>query len=149
MEKVTIGIDPGLFNGIAIYENGRLELYQGGFWETIRTILKVKERTGNQFHVVIECPFLNKGTFGMKITDAKSQAIARKIAEDVGSNKRTAHLLVDFFKDKNISHTEIKPTKSKLNSTAFKAITGLSKTSQHERDAGMLLITGGHTHFRP
>lgn len=151
MAVTFIGIDPGNYNGIAIYSTRTKDLMLDtlDFWETIGEIIGLKKHClmmNDELKVVIECPQLNKGVFISKRTG--NQNINMKMAEYVGMNKQTAILLCSFLKNKNIDFIEIRPTKTKKTSIEFKEITGIARSSQHERDAAMLLIYQKCTHFQ-
>lgn len=150
MAVTFIGIDPGNHNGMAVYNTRTKKLFVDtfGFWETIAEIIGLKKHclaNGDELKVIIECPQLNKGVFRSKLTKVGNMDM--KIAESVGMNKQTAIILVDFCKKKHIDFIEIRPTKTKKTSDEFKAITGISRSSQHERDAAMLLIYQKCTHY--
>lgn len=149
MAVTFIGIDPGQHNGFAVYNTRTKQLMIDtlDFWSAIREIIGLKKHClmmNDELKVIIECPYLNKGVFLSKKTGNNN--INMRIAESVGMNKQTAMILVDFCKTKGIDFIEIRPTKTKKNATEFKAITGIAKTSQHERDAAMLLIYQKCTH---
>lgn len=145
MSIISIGIDPGIYNGIAIYNDGtkKLDLHTEDFWETIKCIIELRKychQVKHEFKIYIECPYLNKGVFRSRLANSKSPNMDLHIAEKIGSNKQVAKLLVEFCKNRNIYFQEIRPTKKKKDSKEFFEITGIKKSSQHARDATMILI---------
>lgn len=136
---IYIGIDPGLHTGWAEWykEDRKLDnLMTIDFWRCVDR-LKMFLKLHTKFHVVIEDPNLNKPLFSKNST---SKGLLR-IAQNVGSNKREASLLIEFMEKENISYTSIKPTTSKWNVGTFKNFTKYKeRTSEHSRDAAKLIF---------
>lgn len=141
--KTIIGIDPGVNTGLAMSIDGKLvDIRTTTFWGAVNMIM------GRQLYglsIYIENPNKNKPIFVKKgVTKEKAiseQLAYNRIAQNVGSNKRDAQLLIDFCKENSIEVVEIKPTKKKVTREYFEKISGWTKpTSQHGRDAAMLIL---------
>lgn len=155
MKTIVVGIDPGLNNGIAIYrrvdKGFELKLYKEDFWNTVESIKKIADQAKQhsyQLTFLIECPQHNKPVFLRTLKGSKSGNMDMKIAQDIGMNKKVAILLVEYLKRLNLRHCEITPTKSKMKSGGFEKLTGIKKSNEHCRDAAMLIIDNGYTHFK-
>jgi hypothetical protein len=142
--SLHIGIDPGVTTGYAIWNKTKQnfeKIISGSFWDIIVELeaAKTVRVTGlATIKVVIEDPNLNPTThnreaFSMRTMDRKAQ--------NVGSNKRDASLLIEYLERHEFELIRVKPSRSnrKINQETFKAQTRwAARTNQHERDAAML-----------
>lgn len=146
--RFYIAIDPGVSTGMAVWDSYLkqiVDIWTTDFWGCIDYIEDFREKH-NMFDikVVIENPNGNKPVFFKK--GVNSQAMARKVGQDVGSNKREASLLIEYFERKHIAYTAIVPKKKstgsgKITQEYFKKLSGWTKrTNQHERDAAMMIL---------
>lgn len=146
--KIFVGIDPGISTGFAVYTKKPqmqfLELATLDFWKTIDRLKNLHLNHGQNLTVVIEDPNGNKPVF-MK-AGVKSNAMAVRVGQNVGSNKREASLLIEYCQNKGINVIPVVPKKKasgatgKITQEYFQKITGHTKRcSQHARDAGMLI----------
>lgn len=148
-----IGIDPGVNVGLAVWCTKSKtfdKLVTVDFWECIGFLQRnaVADQNGEdtqlpweieQWKVVLENPSFNRPTFDHGVQNRK---IRENISQKVGSNKRDAQLIYQFCKLNKIACELVAPnTRGKLNAIAFKNITRHEgDTSQHARDAGMLVF---------
>ena len=135
---VLIGIDPP--KGLAVSVDGRLTtVITTSFWDIINE-LDQHRKSGNAMLVYIENTNANKSLYAKH--NGKGHNIRTRIAQNVGSNKRDASLLMEWMDRNKIEYIAVPPRKdnqTKNNSTIFKKITGWdAATSEHGRDAAML-----------
>jgi len=141
MDKIIIGIDPGVHTGFCSYNatRKRIELLKTfSFWEAIEW-LNVYNHTMNRPSVIMEDPNGNRPVFSRGIDGRRSS----KIAQNVGANKRDAILIAEYCERNNIPITGVTPTArsmTKMKAEAFKTLTGWGRqSSEHSRDAAMLV----------
>ena len=141
--KTFIGIDPGLSVGFAVLniddtgqESRKCETLS--FWEAMFKIHLFHVNTAkDSLLVVIEDPNLNRPTFYRPGTN---QAIMHRISQNVGANKRDAQLIIEYMDFYKIKYLRVRPTDKKKNAEFIKKIApDLGRTSQHARDAYMLI----------
>lgn len=136
MRDVLIGIDASLVNcGVAVLENGTLQLYKGELLEAVAFIRKGgwKDRA----YIVIEDPNADAAVFGMwakvkaavlkftgkiegayginsrpvTIGEVESEfRMAMKIAQNVGESKAAAKILMALFKQAGMPVVRIAPS---------------------------------------
>lgn len=137
--KTIIGIDPGAINGVAISTYSKIRQFKSlNFWETTEVLKKAKGLT-DAIEVWIEDPGKNKPVFLKKGCD--NEKAYRRVAQNVGANKRDAQLLIEFCKLNYIPVIAVRPSRKKLNAAEFAKLTGITeRLNQHERDAGMLIF---------
>jgi hypothetical protein len=146
---VLVGIDPGLKTGVCAWDTKLKKIVfikTMDFWEVIDYFSQMKHTsdvTNQQVKAVIENSALNKPTFVKPggNTNLKMQ----KISRNVGSNQRESVLLIEGVRRLGFSVEEIRPTgkhgvKRKWSAEYFEKLTGISKASQHARDAAMLVF---------
>lgn len=140
---IYIGIDTGTHTGVAIWDSPKKEFV------TIETLpihkaMRLVERFYEQ----------NKGLFDIQIIfeDARlrrwipdSGDIRREMGrrQGAGSVKRDCTIWEEFLKDLKIPYEAVKPARgaTKMNADYFKRLTGWTgRTSEHSRDAGMLVF---------
>jgi hypothetical protein len=145
--KIAIGIDPGVSTGFAVWDIRAKKfslICTLDFWSTIDKIKEYHSHYGDNLLVVIENPNGNKPVFFKK--GVKSNAMAIRVGQNVGSNKREASLLIEYCNINGISVKEVVPKgsknkKGKVTKEYFAKISGYTeRTSQHGRDAGMLVV---------
>lgn len=150
MDKIVIGIDPGQNTGFAVwdsFEKKFISLLTVSFWEAISLLQQAKTREDIglcRLEVVVEDVTQNKPIF-MKENRSKSGVKGfSRIASNVGMNKRDCQLLIQWCEVNGVKVVTVKPTKkslTKLDAESFLKITKYSSsTSQHARDAGMLVF---------
>lgn len=154
MEPRVIGIDPGIENGVARWDPKEMEFIDIRaleFWELITFLAK-----HDPAHTLVICedPSLNAPVWGAEkilATPGGHKSLSRK-AQNVGSNKRTANLIVEYLRLYRFAHVAKRPLKrvqipshyktkaGKLSGYGFQELTGCSwKCNEHERDAAMLV----------
>lgn len=148
---MLVGLDPGVATGFALWHArqgatpGRfLEVNTLTFWQAVRRIEKlVREFGPAAIRVRVENPNGNRPTFDKDVAGAKRR---EKIAQNVGSNKRDAQLLIGLCEDLGIPYDAIVPQAKggpagKIGMEHFKGAPGFpAKCSQHARDASALVI---------
>jgi hypothetical protein len=129
-----IGIDPGVNTGIAIWNK------TGKCLGSIRTL---------PIHQAMGIVYKYKGTDSVfvRVEDARQRKWFGERAEQkqqgAGSVKRDCKIWEDLLTDLNIPFEMVAPRKgmTKYSAAAFKKLTGYEgKTSEHARDAGMLVF---------
>jgi hypothetical protein len=138
---IYIGIDPGIHTGVAVWDSKQRiirEIKTMNFWDTIALINNYRIHTPT---VVIEDPSGNKPVF-VKDLVGQHKALTKK-AQNVGSNKREATLLIEYCEREGFRVLPVVPVKkrgAKVSADHFKKLTGYVKsTSQHARDAALLV----------
>lgn len=139
--QIYIGIDPGNQNGFAVWdaidrEFKRIKTYR--FPQVLKELYFYNENFDCQ--VVLEATYLNKPVFRKSNNPRK----AARMARNVGMNQQTARLIAEYCKEEGIPLIESKPGRNshtKLTQQQFEQFTKTKiKTSQHGRDAGMLVF---------
>jgi hypothetical protein len=145
--KVVVGIDPGISTGFAVWDSEKREftvLKTLDFWKVIDRLKLLHFNHGKELLVVIEDPNGNKPVFMKK--GVKSNAMAIRVGQNVGSNKREASLLIEYCRNKGINVKPVIPGKKatgkgKITKEYFNKISGYTgSTSQHGRDAAMMIL---------
>ena len=140
--RFFIGLDAGHPTGLATWdavEERFAVLTTTTFWEAIAL---VETYPAGEVVVVVEDPAQNRPTFAHG-TPRMLQAARRreKISRDVGQNQREAKLLADGLGRKGYRVRRTRPRSRKLNAEQFRRLTRYpGRTSQHARDAGMLVF---------
>ena len=133
---IYIGIDVGTHTGFAVWDSGERKLLSLDtllIHQAMEQVLHWYYKCDGDIMVIVEEARLRKW-YGAK-SDAKLQG--------AGSVKRDSSIWEDFLKDKGIPFQGIHPLQglTKLTSVYFKRITKWEgKTSEHSRDAAMLVI---------
>ncbi len=143
-----IAIDPGVSTGMASWDSCERKfnnIWTTDFWGCIEYLESLRvEMPFLEFEVVIENPNGNKPVFFKP--GVKSQAMARKVGQNIGSNKREASLLIEYLTREGFTYTAIVPKKKstgsgKITQEYFRKLSGWTKrTNQHERDAGLMIL---------
>lgn len=138
--KYSVGVDPGINTGLALWD-GKSLVY--GHIKTVNIInaLHILLTYHHEFEVTvyIEDPNQNKPVFGEKTKGQNFQKL-QKIAQNVGSNKRDAQVLIEWCQYYNIPFKTVRPTTHKWDAEYFKRVTGMKEAySQHARDAARLV----------
>lgn len=135
----AIGIDPPA--GLAIWDRSKqrfLSIETTDFWGIIDRLDSLIG-SGTKIKVFIEAPQENKPVW-MK-GGVNNLAIFSKVCQNVGENKGSAKLIIEWCKRRGVDHVALRPTKrsaTKLSVDRFQQITGWKKrTSEHGRDAAM------------
>lgn len=144
--RCFIGIDPGTRTGFAVKVDGfKMKVETTDFFGAIERIQFYRKRF-ECLEVRIEDPSQNKPVWfdhrkaTVKVSEARSKL---KIAQNVGENKKEAKLLIEFCKRLNIKVIPVRPKRgsmTKVSPELFRKVTGYGgRTSEHGRDAGMLI----------
>lgn len=141
---IVIGIDPP--KGVAIWSTNRRCFQHIGttdFWGCIAEINgQIKANGVDGVCVVIEAPQLNKPVFTRK--DTSPQEMMR-IAQNVGANKETSKLIIDYCEKYGVRVRPVPPLRGELkkwkkDKAEFARMTGWAEaTSEHGRDAAALV----------
>ena len=130
---IWIGIDTGTHTGFAVWDGSRfVAISTLPIHQALEEVMKWKAQTDELF-VVFEDARQRKW-YGER-SNAKMQG--------AGSVKRDCNIWEDFLKDKRIPYRAVPPTPgaTKLSAAYFKQISHWEgKTSEHARDAAMLVI---------
>jgi len=136
VSRFLIGIDPGKNTGFAAYdteEKAFVMCNTYSFWETIELLEHYRPKGVCAY---IELP----KTKHVWHSGAKNQNAKNRTAVNVGSVIREAELIVEWLEREEVEHKTVAP-KGKVNDAVFRKLTGWpGRTSQHARDAGMLLV---------
>jgi hypothetical protein len=136
-----IGIDGGVHNGFAAYEiksESFINVTTYSFFDLLDILTDYKWYEAGNFIVLIEDPNQNPPVWKRPNTNLKQHI---KIAQDVGSNKRTTQLIIEYCQLHSIPYRAVKPVTSKWTATLLKKYEGFPKQSnQHERDAAKLCL---------
>lgn len=135
-----IGIDPDLVkSGFAAYfpATGKLTATTFDFFKLKEVLTEFKNTYQDDLLVRIEAGWLNNKS-NYHRHRKQSKAIGERIAKNVGENAATGKLIAEMCLYLSIPHELVRPAASKVNATYFKRLTGLGKTNQEMRDAGML-----------
>jgi hypothetical protein len=145
MTTYYVGIDPD--KGYAIWcgeAKSFMCIETTCFWRIITSLdnlLRIRNvpKIDFRFSVYIEAPHQNKPVWKF----SENKKIQNCMSSKIGENKAKAKLIIEYCKMKDILVTECKPTKksmTKLDDMTFKKLTGyMGETSEHGRDAGMLV----------
>lgn len=143
--KYIIGIDPP--KGLAVWDKMSKSFCMVStldFWGIIEVLNKFNSISKNcniNIKVYCEAPHLNKPLFFRKNLDNEKKR--NRAAQNVGMNKMTSKLIIEYCNINNIEIIECRPTKkslTKLTHDEFFKLTGYTKrTSEHGRDAAMLV----------
>lgn len=139
--RYIVGIDGGAHTGFAIWDTREKEftdILTVSFWEAYDLSLKFfKHETA----FIIEDPGVNKPTFHRN--KMKRKVLDRK-AQNVGGVKRETKLLGEGIERAGYFVLYVPPSSRKLEHAEFRVTTGYQKrTSQHARDAAMLVFNRG------
>jgi hypothetical protein len=133
--KTKIGIDPGKQTGIAIMRDGKLSMmYTTDFWKCHDEIVCMPS-CEVEIHIedTNDLPVFH---------DAPNMDVKGAIGKRVGGVCREANLLIERFRSLGYTVVVHNNKKSpKLDAKQFARLTGWKwRTSQHSRDAAMLVI---------
>lgn len=135
MEKIIIGIDPGVQTGIASWSATEKRFYMVDTM-LLHNALSFVENISNCKEYVLHVRF----------EDARKRKYfgnsGREKLQGAGSVKRDSKIWEDFLTDKGIKFDMPSPKDKgiKVDAAYFKKLTGwFKRTSQHARDAAMLV----------
>jgi len=138
--KVIIGIDPGIHCGVFVITKSasignKYDWSTSNFWDTINLLSDYHKQSSDiDLMVYIENPNLNKPIFNKK--GANNHNMVTRVAQNVGSNKREASLMIEYMVKNGIKFTEVKPISTKWSKDMFIQVTGIKeRISQHCIDA--------------
>lgn len=134
-KPLVVGIDTGKKTGFAVWDsiNQKFALIQT--MKIHQAMAWIAEHYAGIGLVIVEDA--RKARFGRNTYQDRHKA------QGAGSVKRDAAIWEDFLEDLSINYCMIRPSKklSKLNADQFRKITGYTgRTSEHARDAGMLVF---------
>lgn len=139
-----IGIDPGVHNGLAVWNSRQDKLVDCqdlSFWdmiEKIRDYRSLRNLPMMEIKVIIEDPGLNKPVFAKK--GANNHSAMQRVAQNVGMNKAYAKLIIEYCEKYEIPYIAVKPTTAKWDQKYYEKLTKSKiKVSQHVRDAVKLV----------
>lgn len=146
---LLVGIDPGVHTGVCTWDTDKKKIVlikTMDFWEVIDYFSNLKHYssiTNIPVKAFIENSALNKPTFVK--SGGNTNLKVQKISRNVGSNQRESVLLIEGVRRLGFTVEEIRPTgkhgvKRKWSAEYFEKLTGISKASQHARDAAMLVF---------
>lgn len=138
---INIGLDPDVDkSGFSIINGTEYELHTLPFFYIFKRFKELILIHGTEcITVYIECGFLNKSNWHKKA--AQSANVNAKIGERTGANFEVAKKLCEMCEFLGLKYIQVRPTRRKLDSPTFKAITKITKrTNQEERDAYMLIF---------
>lgn len=139
-KRFYIGIDPGVNTGYALWDSkqGKFDMVSTiTFWGAI-LLLEVAMIVKEQHCIVIEDPNLNRPTFDRP---GQNTFVMKKIAQNVGSNKRDAQLLIEWCESNGFEVVRVKPSTAKWDKNTFIRITKWERTTnEHGRDAAKLIF---------
>ena len=140
-KRFYVGIDPGVNTGWASWDSESkqfLNIYTTNFWDCITALKLLPKEIVESCCVIIEDPNLNRPTFDRP---GQNNFAMRKIAQNVGSNKRDAQLIIEWLEANKFEVIKVKPTTGKWDSKTFKSITKWEgSTNEHGRDAAKLIF---------
>lgn len=157
MERIYIGIDGGRETGLAVWNSQKksyTEILTTTFWGAIDRIEYWNQYAflnAGELVVVIENPAGNSPVFKLQTvysatngTHHSKLSACAFLASSIGSVKRESELLIEYCKLHKIIYRALVPGKrslTKLDQKKFTQYTGnTSRTSQHGRDAAMLVF---------
>jgi hypothetical protein len=132
---MLIGLDPGSFTGVAIFENKKLTRLMT--WTPLQLITLLPSLSVDR--VIFEDSRLISPVWGRGTTSAAKL----KIARNVGQVDAICNLICSLCNEMKVSAHGISPKHKgrKLDTETFNKITGWTKKSnQHERDAAMCVL---------
>ncbi len=135
--RYFIGLDAGVNCGVAVWNVAgerfdRLETLD--FWRAFETVLTFDP---SEVIIIIEDPSQNAPLFDKGVRGARKR---ERLAQTVGGVKRESTLLADGLARKGYRVRRIRPRTRKLGADTFRRLTKhQGRTSQHARDAGMLV----------
>jgi len=140
-DKLLLGIDPDCDkSGFALIHGEHKELCTLTFFEILKRFKQLIDHYGkDKIIVYIECGFLNKSNWHKKV--GQSANLNAKIGERTGANFEVAKKLCEMCEYLGLKYYQIRPTRRKLDSKTFQAMTKITKrTNQEMRDAFMLIF---------
>lgn len=141
MKQIKIGLDPDTIkSGFSLINGSHYEITTLTFFEMFKRFKELIMHYGTEKIIVyVECGFLNKSNWHKKI--GQSASVNAKIGERTGANFEVAKKICEMCEYLRLEYVQVKPTRSKVNSETFKAITGITKrTNQEERDSFLLIF---------
>lgn len=139
--KISIGLDPDVDkSGFSLINGEHYKLRTLSFFDVFMQLNDLILFNGTEcITVYIECGFLNKSNWHKKVN--QSANVNAKIGERTGANFEVAKKLCEMCEYLGLKYIQVRPTRTKLDSSTFKAITKITKrTNQEERDSFMLIF---------
>jgi len=115
--RAVIGIDPDCEkSGLAILQDGDIELYSATFPELLDKIQSVWVRNSGDIKVIIEGGWLNEGhwhipDYAKKLPKSRALAYAAQMGNQVGRNAETGRKLIEMLEYRHIHPEVVKPLK--------------------------------------
>ena len=150
--KIHIGIDGGATTGIAIWDGKYLKLESGSFWDMAyfleKKIFDDIKKKKIPFVIYIEDTSSVKITWRRKNSN-NSIGTNDRMARNVGMNIRDCQLWCEWCEINKFEYKKVRPLKKswntsngKISNDEFKKLTNYhEQTNQHERDAGLIVIS--------
>lgn len=143
LTPVLIGLDPGVQTGYARWDCAARHIAECATIKIHHAMEQVRtwSKAGHPILVLFEDARLRR--WGFHARDSEEDKYGSGVREGAGAAKRDAKIWDDFLADLGVPYLPRHPRK-KLDALLFKATTGYQgKTSQHARDAAMIIH--GHT----
>jgi RNA-splicing ligase RtcB len=139
---IVIGIDPGTRCGIAWRIGSQsMQVATKKLLDTMELLTTlVREHGIARTQIWIEDARQNKPAFHRK---GASPAAMLKIAQNVGAVKRDTGLLEQHCQTLGVKPMMVRPTTAKWTPAMMRAATGITRCSQHARDAAKLIAGRG------
>jgi hypothetical protein len=142
--RYVLGIDGGTKTGFAVWDRKErkfVDIKTTSFWKFFPLLDEFGLHPQNT-NVYVENPSENKPVFMKK--GVKNMNMMLKVAQNVGGVKRETELLIEGLENAGFDVIKIPPRKgsyTKMKAEPFKNLTKYDKkTSEHGRDAGMLVF---------
>jgi hypothetical protein len=135
---ILIGIDPDTkASGFAIYTplSKEISLDNLSFFQLFDELKYTKENR-RDLRVILEAGWLNEGNWH---TQGSNKASSTMIGNRTGANHETGRKIEEMLIYLGIPYELKKPTTQKVDSKYFEKLTGIKKSNQDQRDAGMLI----------
>lgn len=137
---ITIGIDPGVTTGIAVWDCEQRKLTHVKSMSILEAMKQVREAFafhGSDCFVIVEDARKRKV---YNFADARAER-GPGVREGVGSIKRDSSIWEEFLTAEKIPHLLRSPRITKIDAKRFELQTGWDRiTNQHGRDAAMIVF---------
>lgn len=136
--KYAVGIDPP--KGFAIWNctEKRFEVIKTmDFWSIIEHLDAITEGESDAHTIYIEAPQENAPVW-FKGKGATGGAAFARVCQNVGENKATSKLLIEYCRRYDLKYETVRPTKdtwTKVDARLFRRLTNIGqRTSEHARE---------------
>jgi hypothetical protein len=147
---IYIGIDPDVkLSGVAFYDNVKKEFFVSSvsFFDLLEWLKQIHELKNIDL-IRVEAGWLNKKTNWHKSYYNKSKGkmihnnelVNERISKYTGANHEVGKKIIEMCNYLNIKTELVIPKKSKCTPDFFSKLTGVKRSNQDQRDAGMLVF---------